>query len=127
LIGTGRPDLIVKLTLIQFPPYLALLYVAIHYAGVVGAAAAWSLRAFVELLLFLAATSQLRLLSGAIVLSALLVLAASTIALLAPFPSPIGTGSLFVLLAISLMRVAAQARAQPSFAFARLARAWKTH
>jgi len=127
LIGSGRPDVVVKLTLIQFPPYLALLYIAIHYAGVVGAAVVWSLRAFVELLLLLAATSQLRLLSGAIVQSAFLVLAASTIALLTPFPSPIGTGSLFVFLMISLMRVVAQARAQPSFTLARLARAWKPH
>ena len=127
LIGTGRPHLVVELTLAQFPPYLALLYGAIHYAGVVGAAVAWSLRAFVELLLFLSAATQLRLLNETIVLPAFLVLAASAIALAAPFPSPIGTGSLLLLLTISFMRAVAQARTQPSFALGRLARSWKAH
>jgi hypothetical protein len=127
LIGTGRPDLVVKLTLLQSPPYLALLYGAIHYAGVVGAAVAWSLRAFVELLLFLAAATQLHLLSATIAMGAFLVLAASAIALFAPFPSPIGTGTLLVLLTISFVRIVAQARTQPNFAFARLARSWKAH
>ncbi|HEU5067970.1 MAG TPA: oligosaccharide flippase family protein [Sphingomicrobium sp.] len=126
LIGGGRPDLVVKLTLAQFAPYLALLYFAIEHGGVIGAAAAWTLRSIAELLLFLAATRQLRRSSETIALSALFVIAACAIAYLAPFPNPIGTGSVLVFLTISVARILAQARSQSSFELMRLARTWKT-
>lgn len=42
--GAGRPDLTGKLHLIELPPYIVLLAVAIHWAGITGAAAVWTLR-----------------------------------------------------------------------------------
>jgi O-antigen/teichoic acid export membrane protein len=44
LQARGRPDLVTKMLLIQIPPYLGLLWFAIHRFGLVGAAATFSLR-----------------------------------------------------------------------------------
>lgn len=126
LQGTGRPATVVKIVLVQLVPYLALLYVAIETAGVVGAAFAWSLRAFVELFLFFAATRQLRLLTEIIFLPSIVVLAAASIAFVAPVPSLIGTVALLSLLAVSAARLTALLP-QRAFAFARLAQLTKTH
>ena len=52
LQGMGRPDLITKITLIQFGPYLLALILAIGALGIIGAALCWSLRAVVESLIF---------------------------------------------------------------------------
>ena len=52
LQGIGRPDLITKISLIQFVPYLLALVLAINALGIIGAALCWSLRAVVESLIF---------------------------------------------------------------------------
>jgi O-antigen/teichoic acid export membrane protein len=123
LIGTGRPDLVVKLILVQILPYLALLYVTVRYAGVVGAAAVWSTRAAVELLLFLAATRELRLVSEIILVPAALVMAATTVAFIVPPPSFAGIVTLLILMAIATVRMATRLPLERTMAFARVARA----
>jgi len=121
LIGIGRPDLVVKL--IQILPYLALLYVTVRYAGVVGAAAVWSTRAAVELLLFLAATRELRLVSEIILVPAALVVTATTVAFIVPPPSFAGIVTLLILMAIATVRMATRLPLERTMAFARVARA----
>ena len=44
LQARGRPDLVTKLLLVQIPPYLGLLWFALHRFGLIGAAAVFSLR-----------------------------------------------------------------------------------
>ncbi len=46
--GSGRPDLTAKLYFAELVPYFAALWVAIHFAGVEGAAVAWTLRCGVD-------------------------------------------------------------------------------
>lgn len=54
--GRGRPDLTAKLHLAEFPLYIIVLIVMVNQFGIVGAAAAWSCRVFVDFvaLVFLA-------------------------------------------------------------------------
>jgi O-antigen/teichoic acid export membrane protein len=103
LIGGGRPDLVVKLVVIQLPPYLALLYPVIEAGGVIGAALAWSLRSAAELLLFLLFVRKLRLLVP-LVAPAMLVLTTAAIAFLAPAFSITVFILLLVLAGLSLAR-----------------------
>jgi O-antigen/teichoic acid export membrane protein len=105
LIGTGRPDLVVKIALLQLLPYLALLYVILPNGGVIGAALAWSIRNFLELMLFLAATRELRLLNQIILVPAILVLAAAVVAFFAPPPGVAGTVTLLVIAAAAVVRM----------------------
>jgi len=105
LIGTGRPDLVVKITLLQFLPYLALLYVIVPTGGVIGAAVAWSGRNALELVLFVAATRELHLLSQITLIPAILVVAAAAIAFFAPPPSIAGTVSLLVIVTAAVVRM----------------------
>ena len=58
MLGSGRPDLITKITLAEVLPYIAMLFVGIWQFGVVGAAAAWSLRTLVDTAVFLAFTNK---------------------------------------------------------------------
>lgn len=51
LQASGRPDIVTKILLAEIPPYLALLYVGIHYFGLAGAAVATSLRYVADFLL----------------------------------------------------------------------------
>lgn len=51
LQAAGRPDLVAKCHLAELIPYLTMLYAGLHYAGLVGAAAAFALRAGVDFLL----------------------------------------------------------------------------
>jgi O-antigen/teichoic acid export membrane protein len=50
LQGAGRTDTIAQVHLAELLPYLGLLWVGISQFGIVGAAIAWSVRAFVDLL-----------------------------------------------------------------------------
>jgi len=76
LQGTGRPDLVTKISFWQLGPYLVAIYLAVMTAGLVGAAVTWSIRAAVDMLIFFAVTNQpgrlIRIIAapGAIVLSA---------------------------------------------------------
>lgn len=53
LQGTGRPDLVAKVLLAQIPPYLALLYFAMKYYGLIGCAVVFAFRCAVDFLLLL--------------------------------------------------------------------------
>lgn len=48
--GTGRSDWTAKLHFFEFLPYIIFLYTAINYWGVTGAAIAWFIRAFIDLI-----------------------------------------------------------------------------
>jgi hypothetical protein len=49
--GTGRPDLVTKVLLIQIPPYLALLYFGMKEFGLIGCAAVFAIRCSVDFLM----------------------------------------------------------------------------
>ncbi len=51
--ATGRPDIIAKLHLAELIPYLILLFAGLHFWGLLGAAAAFSLRTFGDCVLLL--------------------------------------------------------------------------
>lgn len=53
LQASGRPDLVAKVHLLEFVPYVAITWAAIGIFGLVGAAYAWVLRCFVEALVLL--------------------------------------------------------------------------
>jgi O-antigen/teichoic acid export membrane protein len=53
LIGRSRPDLVTKLLLAYLVPYIVILYFATLHFGVIGAAAAWTIRAAFDPILFL--------------------------------------------------------------------------
>jgi O-antigen/teichoic acid export membrane protein len=53
LQGAGRPDLTAKLHAVELVPYTALLFVLVTRFGVAGAAAAWTIRAFLDAILLL--------------------------------------------------------------------------
>lgn len=85
LQARSRPDLVAKCHLFELPLYLGLLWVGLYFWGVVGAAAAWSLRVGLDagLLFWLSGVEPRRLRtlapSGALVAAmALLVLAPAT-------------------------------------------------
>lgn len=56
----GRPDLVAKLHLSEVLPYFLMLYLGLHFLGLLGAALAFSLRASVDSLLLCWIASQLR-------------------------------------------------------------------
>lgn len=49
--GTGRPDLVTKVLLVQIPPYLLLLYAGMKWFGLIGCATVFALRCSVDFLL----------------------------------------------------------------------------
>jgi O-antigen/teichoic acid export membrane protein len=87
--GAGRPDLTGKLHLIELVPYIVLVVLGIHLAGIAGAAAIWTLRFMIDTLaMYLIAQKQLghhRLKTKGKVVAVVLALAAISIpALLQP-------------------------------------------
>lgn len=60
LQASGRPDLIAKCHLFEVLPYLGLLYIALSVYGLVGAAAAFSFRAFADFFLLASLARILR-------------------------------------------------------------------
>jgi O-antigen/teichoic acid export membrane protein len=59
LDGVGRPDLRAKIYMSYFFPYVALLWLLVQKRGIEGAALAWSIRAGVELVVYLVVTAKL--------------------------------------------------------------------
>jgi len=97
LQGSGRPDLVTKISLAQVIPYFVVLFVAIKLQGAMGAAIAWSIRTGVEMLIFFFMTGQPKRLISAVSVPTILVLAAAALAFSVPFPHPIGiTGGLLI-------------------------------
>jgi O-antigen/teichoic acid export membrane protein len=60
LQARGRPDIVAKCHLAELLPYLALLYLGLHFAGLAGAALAFSLRVTVDYLLLAGFAGTLR-------------------------------------------------------------------
>jgi O-antigen/teichoic acid export membrane protein len=100
LESRGRPDLIAKLVMAYLVPYVLILYGAIWLFGLVGAAAAASLRFAFDPFLFVLAGTFRRILP-LVALPALLVLAAAAAALLLPWTTWPHWAVLGALLAIS--------------------------
>lgn len=57
LRARGRPDIIAKFHAAEVLPYVAVLWVGMHYFGLIAAAAAWTLRVSVDTILMFAAAS----------------------------------------------------------------------
>jgi O-antigen/teichoic acid export membrane protein len=103
VIGRSRPDLLTKLLLACLLPYLALLYFATAWFGVIGAAAVWALRAaFDPVLFYWTDPSQQDLIP--VGSSALLVLLAMTATLVLAWTQPIYWMIMSLLISVSLVR-----------------------
>lgn len=57
--ASGRPDLTAKLHLAELPLYVGFLWALIHQLGIVGAAAAWAIRAGVDMVILFFLASKL--------------------------------------------------------------------
>lgn len=57
--GIGRPDLTAKLHLIELPFYLLTLWILINDWGIAGAAAAWSLRSLIDMIILFSISAWL--------------------------------------------------------------------
>jgi len=100
VVGRSRPDLLTKLLLAYLLPYLLLLYFATAEFGVIGAAAAWTIRAAFDPVLFLYTPprgSDVR----AIAVGALLVLCAMAIALTLPWMSALYWAGMALIIAMA--------------------------
>jgi len=64
LQARGKPDLVAKCHLVEVLPYLILLYLGVHYLGLVGAALAFSIRVFIDLVLLTGLAGNLRQVSS---------------------------------------------------------------
>lgn len=98
VVGRSRPDLLTKLLLACLLPYLLLLYFATARFGIVGAAAAWTVRAAFDPILFMYTRprpSDLRTVAA----SAALVLCAMATALVLPWKSTSYWGAMALILA----------------------------
>ena len=51
LHARARADVPARIHLLEILPYVALLYIGIHYLGLIGAAVAWTLRCLADLIL----------------------------------------------------------------------------
>jgi len=74
LQANNRPDLIAKFHAIEVVPYLVLLWISLHYFGLVGAAGAWTLRVAVDALLLFGVAGHLddrwyRVLPGGVIVA----------------------------------------------------------
>jgi len=79
LMALGNPRSVVMIYLVQIPIYFGILWMGLHYYGVVGAAGAWSLRVLIDTLLLLYVNSALRTTLRLAAVDAILVLAAAAI------------------------------------------------
>lgn len=75
LQGSGRPDVVTKISLAQIIPYVLIIYWVTGSFGLVGAAAVWSARAAFEMLIFFAVTRQPGRLVPIVALPAIIVMA----------------------------------------------------
>lgn len=86
LQAMGRPDLSAKVHVAELLPYGILLYGGIHTAGLAGAAAVWSFRCTLDLLLLSHLGGQLRGIMRELLVGALLVGASATATLVIGAP-----------------------------------------
>jgi O-antigen/teichoic acid export membrane protein len=105
LEARGRPDLIAKYHIGILFPYLLVLYLCLHFFGILGAAIAWSARSFFDPSLFIL-TGSFRRIVPRLLVPALLVLSAMATALAFDWTSWPHWLLLAALLAIALYRSA---------------------
>ena len=98
LLGRSRPDVVTKLLLACLVPYVVILYFATVHFGVIGAAAAWTIRAAFDPILF-AYTRPYRSDLRRVAVSAAFVIAAMAAALFLSWTSAIYWALNFVILA----------------------------
>jgi O-antigen/teichoic acid export membrane protein len=100
VLGRSRPDLLTKLLLAYLVPYVAILYFATLHFGIIGAAAAWTIRAAFDPILFLH-TRPRRSDMWPVAISAVLVLCSMAIALALPWTSLFYWGVMALIVAAS--------------------------
>lgn len=89
LMGRGRPDLITKISLSQLVPYAIALYFAVYMWGIYGAAALWTIRSAIELVIFLCVSGQPRRISKLLLPAGAAMLCAMSVALYFPVEAPV--------------------------------------
>jgi O-antigen/teichoic acid export membrane protein len=100
LLARNRPDIITKLLLAYFVPYVVVLYFATSNFGVIGAAAAWTARAAFDPILFAYTRPYASDLRG-VAASAATVVTAMIAALVLPWTSGLYWAAMSVILAAS--------------------------
>jgi O-antigen/teichoic acid export membrane protein len=74
LQASGRPDIAAKFHAIELVPFLGLLWLGVHYFGLIGAAYAWTLRVVLDAALLFIAAGRIprwyRILPGAVIILA---------------------------------------------------------
>ena len=115
-VGRNRPDLLTKLLLACLVPYLVLLYFATAHYGVSGAAAAWTIRAAFDPILFRFTNPRLKDLRS-VSFSGLLVISAMIAGLSLSWTEPLYWAVMALLLASACYR-------HRSILIATLSKAW---
>lgn len=82
LQGTGKPEIVTYVTMLQLPIYLPALVVMTMWFGLIGAALAWSLRVAMEAIAYLVIGDLFRDLAPKLLLGLALVLAAAAVSLI---------------------------------------------
>lgn len=104
LLATDNPKTVVIIYLIQIPIYFLMLWYGITYWGVVGAAAAWSLRVLLDTTMLLHVAGALKHTLRVMIPSLTMVVAAALVALGADVQSPVRWAIGLLLLALTLFK-----------------------
>ena len=84
LQARGRPDLTARFHLIELLPYLAILWVFLHFWGLAGVALAWTLRVSADALLLFSSTSRFTAILYRILWPGMVIVLTTAIALFPP-------------------------------------------
>jgi hypothetical protein len=101
LQARGRPDLLAKFNLLELLPYFGILYIAMHTLGLVGVAAAFSLRILIDFILRAAFSGILKASFGSLPIPVLLMGTAFFIATELEFASREWLGIVVVIFALT--------------------------
>lgn len=103
LQAQGQPDIVAKFHLVELVPYLALLWLAVNAWGIIGAAAAWSLRVAADAGLLFMAVPLRREMWVQMAMPALMLTASGAVALLSTNNDLMYWGVSMVLFSASLI------------------------
>jgi len=101
LTARGRPDLTARTHLVEVVPYFILLYLGIRYFGVVGAAVAFSIRVFFDLMILATLARILSLVARSLWLPAVFIISAMGLAHLQIESSKAYIGMMLIHLALT--------------------------